>query len=476
MLAAKRRPQVGRSRNASLQKRIQETSVIRPLGLALLAAFTLAAAPFAAQAAAPATPAPKIDLKIDPDAHATGKKEAPEALKTAGIPCTLTDAYYIGSSDSKDDKGAKVTQKLYEVACQGAVGQILTYAPPAATKHFDCFQVLGTPNIRCRLPGNSDLKAVVSGFVTAAGKTCTVSDYRYVGGTPAGDSYYEVGCAGTVGFIIKHTAANESVATDCAIAVGTNLECKLTSAEAIKAADRATIDKLAAASGKTCTIKDTRTIGKLSNGGSAYEIACNEANTGFVLLSKADGSLEHAVPCADAESLLGGCKLTDATVAQTQEAATYTKLVKASGFNCDVAKYRYIGLDSKKNEVVELACGNRPDGGIALLPSDNSAGVVLDCVKAGSLGQSCKLSDPAQVYGRYTQALAAKGKGTCKVTGAHWLGRFEQNHTDLVETACSDGLPGWVMEVDAHDNAVDLMSCGQAKAAGAKCTLPGNVK
>ena len=116
-----------------------------------------------------------------------------------------------------------------------------------------------------RLPENADLKAVLAGYVNQTGRTCTISDFRYEGGTPAGDAYYEVGCTGALGFIIKHTAANETVATDCVQAIGTNLECKLTSAEAIKAADRAAIDKLAAASGKACTIKDTRTIGKLVN-------------------------------------------------------------------------------------------------------------------------------------------------------------------------------------------------------------------
>jgi len=448
--------------------------VIKPIGLALLAAFTLAAAPLAAHAAAP--PAQKIDLKIDPEQHATGKKEAPEAVKSAGIPCTITDAYYIGANDTKDDKGKTVTQKLYEVACQGAVGQILTYAPPAPAKHYDCFAVLSTPNIRCRLPGNADLKSVVAGCVTQSGRTCAISDFRFDGSTPAGDAYYEVGCTGALGFILKHTAANETVATDCSLAIGTNLECKLTTLAAIKAADRAIIDKLLASSGAACQVKDTRTIGRLSSGGSGYEVACTDAKTGFLLLAKADGSLEHAIPCAKAEGVLGGCKLTDATVAESAEAATYTKLAKASGFNCDVVKYRFIGMDSKNNEVVELACSNRPDGGVAILPSDNSPGHILDCVRVGALGQSCRLTDPALTYTRYTEALAAKGKATCKVTNAHWLGRYEQNHTDLIETACSDGLPGWVMELDANDHAIELMSCGQAKAAGAQCTLAGNVK
>jgi hypothetical protein len=444
--------------------------VIRPLGLALFAAFALAATPLAVYAA---EPAPAIDTKIDPDHHAQGKKEAPDVLKDSGLNCTMTDAYFLGSNQGKDAQGKAVTTKLYEVACQGQVGQILQVTPGAPAKHFDCFAISTSPNIRCRLPANQDLKAAMTPYVTATGRTCDISDLRYIGGNATGD-FYEVGCKGALGFLIKHTAT-ESSAIDCSQAIGTNLECKFTSADAIKAADRAVIEKLVAASGKTCQIKDSRSIGKVNGGGSAYEAACTD-NSGYMLLTKADGNLEHIVPCANAEGILGGCKLTDATVAQTQEAATYTKLVKASGFDCDVSKYRFVGIDAKNNEVVELACANRPDGGVAVLPSDNTPCHVIDCVRAGAVGQSCKLTDPALIYPRLTEALAAKGKGSCKVSNAHWLGRFDQNHTDLIETACSDGLPGWVMEVDASNRAVDLMSCGQAKAAGAQCTLPGNVK
>ena len=226
-----------------------------------------------------------------------------------------------------------------------------------------------------------------------------------------------------------------------------------------------------AESGKTCQIKDTRSLGGLSGGGKGYEIACSD-NTGYILVSKADGALAQAVPCTSAAQVAGGCKLTDTTVAQTQEAATYTRLAKASGFNCDVAKYRYIGIDSKKNEVVEIACTNRPDGGLARFPSDNSPGRVVDCVRAD---QPCKLSDPSVLYGRYTAALAAKGKGSCKISNARYAGHYE-NGDDLIEVACSDGLPGWVIEVNNAGDTVDLKSCGQFASGGNKCVLPGNAK
>jgi len=477
--------------------------VIRSLGLALAAAAVLAATPALAQSygggasssssagaggsynggsriqqttgGGPGSGADaKIDTKIDPEAHAQGKKDAPEVIKALGLTCTLTDAYYMGSRDDKDDKGKAVTTKFYEVACQGGVGQIIQFTPPAGSKHYDCFQVLSTPNTRCRLPANADLKAVLATFVTATGRTCAINGFAYKGGTPAGDSYYEVACTGSLGFIIKHTAANENSAFDCVDAQSTNLACKLTTPEQIKAADRGIIDKLLAASGKTCTIADTRSVAKLKGGGAVYEVSCND-KTGYMLEAKGDGSFDHAIPCSGAEGLLGGCTLTDASVPQTQEVATYTKLVKASGFDCAVSKYRYLGSDTNHNEVVEVACSNRPDGGVAVLPADNSPGHVLDCVRAAALQVVCKYSDPALVYPHLSAALAAKGKGTCTVSNARWAVRTTKN-TDFIETACSDGLPGWVVEFDTANQVQELYSCGQAASAGVACQLPGNTK
>jgi hypothetical protein len=181
-----------------------------------------------------------------------------------------------------------------------------------------------------------------------------------------------------------------------------------------------------------------------------------------------------AINCANAGD---SCKLTDVTKAESAETGTYTRLAKAGGYQCDVAKYRYIGMDSKSNsEVVELQCVNRPDGVVALFPTDNKGPAkFLDCIQAGVMGQSCKLTDPALVYPKYTQALAAKGKKTCTVSGAHWLAATQAGD-NFIETACSDGLPGWVLVMTPQGTASDVLTCGQVKASGVTCFLPGNTK
>ena len=446
--------------------------MIRSFGLAIAAVLALAAGPALAQ-----KPAAAIDTKIDGAAHTAGQKEVPAVAAAAGYPCTVTDGYYIGDSTAKDDKGAAVKTKIYEAACKEGLGQIYLASPTPPAKHYDCISISESPNLRCRLPGNTDPKAIVAPMVAAAGRTCAVSGVAAKGATPSGDVYFEVGCSDQLGFILKRGPDGSTTANDCAQAIGTNLECKLTTKEQIQAKTNAAIGSLVAASGKPCAVSGSRTVGTDATSGTTYyEVACGPSG-GFMIAADKTGAFQKEIDCGKASGIAGGCTLTDATVAETAEAATYTRLAKAAGFPCQVSKYHYIGTDNKTaSEVVELACSDRPDGGIAVLPADNSPGHVYDCVQAGALGQSCHLTSPSLVYSHYTDALRAKGKASCTVSNAHWLGHAASNNTDLIETACTDGLPGWVVEMSQRGQATDVLSCGQAKASGVQCTLPGNTK
>ena len=83
-------------------------------------------------------------------------------------------------------------------------------------------------------------------------------------------------------------------------------------------------------------------------------------------------------------------------------------------------------MDAKKDDIVELACSNRPDGTVAIFPgSAGGQAKFVDCVKAGEFGPSgaCTLSSPTLVYAKYSAALAAKGRSSCKVSGARYLGQ-----------------------------------------------------
>jgi hypothetical protein len=244
-----------------------------------------------------------------------------------------------------------------------------------------------------------------------------------------------------------------------------------------KADITARIAAIAAKSGRTCAVSDFRYVATdASQGDNYYEIACG-SSPGYMLQATGNGDFKSAIDCTKAQGIAGGCTLTDTSAAAEEELAAYKKLASANGYNCDVAKYRFLGVDKASNsEVVELACKDRPDGAVAKFPIDKGGkAVIMDCLQAGGLGASCTLSQPTALYAKYTQAIASKkATSTCKVSGAKWLAQTATQ--DLIETACSDGLPGWVVPVNKAGGAIDnLLTCGEAQRAGVSCSLPTNV-
>ncbi len=441
---------------------------MRRLGLAIIAvaALALGAAPMIAQAQ-PAPAAPKPPTK---EQHTQGMKEAPAALESAHTPCTLTDAVFLGKSGKSS---------VYEVACKEGMGYMVIGAADASApaKTYDCLTTLGNASLTCHLPENADPKQGLTPLIAASGATCTLKDARAIGSTSTGEAYYEIACQQGPGYILSKAAPGVTppvTAIPCIQAMGgTNVTCKLTTKDEIVAS----IAKVAAQSGKPCTVSDARFVGTSSTTGETfYEVACGSA-AGFMLQTNKAGLYQAAIDCANASGIAGGCKMTDSTKAETEESKTYAALAKSGGFNCDVAKYRFIGMSpNPKAEVVELACSNRPDGAVALFPADTKIKPTFtDCVRSSKYGDAaaCQLTSPTPVYAKFTAGLAAHGRTSCKVSGARYIGSAAGE--DYIETACADGGPGWVIEFTPADQVKSLLSCGQAKAQGLTCTLPTNV-
>lgn len=439
------------------------------MALAAMAALAMGAAPLAAHAAD--APAKRPD--ITKDQRERGMKEAPAVAKTAGITCDISEAYYVGQSTAKEGK-----QNVYEIACKEGLGYLLI-SQGSTVKAYDCLAAATQPSQACRLQGNLNPYEGLKPLIAQTGAACTPKAARYVGSN-ATSTIYEVACQEGSGYLLQTSALGTAATTPtlepCAAHLGQGgaMECTLTPKDQVMAY----INSLVAKSGKQCTVSGVRYIGADKTSGDAfYEVGCGSA-AGFVLDTDKTGGLKQAIGCAQAQAF-GGCTMTDTTKVATEEVATYTKLAKAGGYNCDVSKYRYIGSDSKKDEVVELACSNRADGTVAVFPADaNGKAEFVDCVKAGQFGPNgaCKLSSPEPVYAKYSAALAAKGRSSCKVSGARFLGTTASG-SDYIETACSDGNPGWVMELGAGDtNVKSLLSCGQAASAGLPCQLPTNMK
>jgi hypothetical protein len=449
----------------------QEMFPMRPFAIGLAAALALGALVPAAVISAPKES--KDKPAIDAKAREAGMKDAPALMQAANSGCTVTDARLIGT-----DK--KSNTSYYEVACQDSIGFAVIAKKDTAPQVFTCLESNnpapdGKPSaLACILPGNADPKAGLKPFIAKAGAACDIQNARAIG-SGAKNSYFEVACKDGAGFVLQTTApanaAGEVVANSCLLYEdGGNVSCKLTD----KATQLAIVDKLAAASGKNCQVKDKRYV--LSTKTDNYfEVACTDGKGYMLQQTSAGGALARTIDCAQAGFVNGGCTLTDSVAAQTEQAGLYTKLAAKGGFNCKVEKYGMLPSPDPKKEVVELKCSDRPEGAIAIFSAGPA--VIYDCLTSELNGYRCSFSKSDTEFTRLSNELKGFGKGSCTVSGVRVVGR---NDTDgFVEVACSDGLPGWVLAYPVNvsqPKAKEFLSCAQAKGIGGGCKLPTNIK
>ena len=415
----------------------------------------------AAKAAAPS----KEDI-------AKGRAAVPGLIQAAGARCAVGDAAFRGTGTS-----AKKKVDIYETACTDGPGYLLIKTEgvdkPAA---YPCLAV-ADQGTKCILPANADQKPGLTKLAQAAGRTCAVSNARYIGTSAAsGETFYELACASAGGFRlgVPAVASSPPEVNDCLSVLGTSSACTLTTKEQALAG----LQPLLKASGRACQVSDGRYIGaSTTTKQTYYEVACGSA-PGFVLAADtATGGFKTAMSCSAAVGLDGGCKLTSATQVAAEDDARYTRLATDAGFPCQVNRTRPVGMSGDR-EVVELACSNRADGAFGMFPTSGAgAPQIIDCIKAtGTLQQACTLTQPSALYARYSAALVAKGRGSCQVSGARYIGVTGAGG-DVIETACSDGKPGWVIYfAKGQDTQVSqLLSCGQSSNDGRPCKLPTNL-
>ena len=431
------------------------------------------AATLALLALAPAaTSAPKKAEEITEKARTQGMAEAPALAKAAGIACNVSDARFVGKVD---DKKAKTSTNFYEIDCDQGVGFILSSVVGSATTSFTCIeannpQADGSPSsLGCKLPGNADPKSDLAPLIAAAKIQCTPEQVRGVGQS-ASATYIEVACAGSAqGFILKTSAPMDAAkpveATDCMLYdnAQSNIKCTLR----VAVSCLSVVDGLAAQAGNACVVKDRKYIVQSQSGSSFFEAACADGK-GFMFRVD-NGKLAQTYECAKASTVMGGCTLTDAKEAVTEQNGLYTKLAKAAGFNCDVSKYAPFPGPAGK-DIVEMACSNRPDGGVGVFGGPNDKPIVYDCARAPIAGYRCSFTKPEVGLALVTADLKKLGKNECTVSNSRIIGKTAKG-TTYMEVACSDGLKGYIIEYSADLTPLTTTGCAFSK----DCKLPGNV-
>lgn len=257
------------------------------------------------QARAPRAPS-EADIRTAVQGH----------LTALGNTCQMTEAKLLGQAPDKTS--------AYEVACATGPGYIvLGSTPPSAT---DCL-VLATSaeNARakdpaaeigtlCTLPANDNGPAVFAAYAREAGMDCVIDGAGIVGAANDGAIVYEIGCANADGARIQKSASGWT-RSPCFELASINATCKFTQ----PAEQAATLKSwLAGSDAAACDVQQARFMGQNANG-SFYEATCAGAD-GVIVRFNAEKAVAQVYPCATAQQIGGGCKLTTTPPVATPQA------------------------------------------------------------------------------------------------------------------------------------------------------------
>ncbi len=327
---------------------------------------------------------------------------------------------------------------------------------------FDCFTMKDDadkktaakqkPGAVCTLPANADPKQALVPLLTKAGVNCpTISAARWMGASPTDKVIvYEAACRGG-GYILTAPMAGSTKplsAVDCIKSSTVGVECTLTTKEQQQQGVIKMADALPASAGKAAC-KPTKArwvVTDPSNGTDYYEVGCADNSTGFMFTTDSKGGFKAVLECVRATRIADGCTLSNADAGQTAEADTYTKLATQIGYPCKVSKYQSYGAETNgPREIVELACGDHPDGAYAMVPTGNGqVGEFFNCIRASSRGLNCRLSPVEATYAKISSQIAARGKTTCAVNGGRGIGKIPSG-SEFIEVTCANG-PNLVLE------------------------------
>src|SRR5688572_15144438 len=239
---------------------------MRPFRLGLLAALMAA---FLMPAAAMAQKAKKGDAAAGAYNAAQLKRGAAEGAaqaQAAAIPCTVSNAAWVGSSPA-DKKANTPAKDLFEVACSGSMGFIIQSEKGGQTMAFSCLESLAG-SAACKLPENVNSTALLQAALTKSGTACEITQTRLIGQVPTAQAIYlETLCKDGLGYVVKTSLpldlAKPIKAEDCLIydVAATNVKCTLAEAPS----RLAVVDRHVAAAKVTCPVKERRFIGPLKD-------------------------------------------------------------------------------------------------------------------------------------------------------------------------------------------------------------------
>jgi hypothetical protein len=341
--------------------------------------------------------------------------------------------------------------------------------------------VLNTPTsgAQCILPQNADPKQGLAALVAKNKPNCQLTAARAIGQTTDRTAtVFEVACQGGPGYNVQasfpESPSKPAQFTPCfAIPADSHIKCTLTD----DATSTAYITSLVGKMGKPCQLKGRRFVGATSDGESFFEVACQDGK-GYMIDQATNGDVKPAIDCAVADNIGGGCTLTNAREEETAQAGLYSKLAHAAGYACDVSRYAPFNVNLPGHEVVELSCGNRPDGAVAIFPASTAEKAqIYDCAHSEIAGYRCSFTKPDAALASLTADLNKLGKSSCVVSGTRFMAKTTDGQ-GFVEVACADGNPGFVISytVGPPISPKEALGCAAAKGILGGCQMAENNK
>lgn len=198
------------------------------------------------------------------DLLAEDKAEASALVAHQKLQCTVTDAVLVAVD-------AAAHTKTFEVACADSAGYFLVQSDsPGGASGFTCFaadaaraadlEAKREPGIGCALPANAGVKPMAAAILAKAGKTCAITELKWLGQSSTTD-FVELACAEGTGFVLRTplpgSAAPQRLST-CAESAASGLACRL----AANDTTLATLNAALAGHNFACTATAVHVIGR----------------------------------------------------------------------------------------------------------------------------------------------------------------------------------------------------------------------
>jgi hypothetical protein len=238
------------------------------------------------------------NVKCELSAKATRLAVADSYAKAANPACAVKDRRFVGSAKDGSD--------FFEVACQDGKGYMLRVANGKVSQSYGCAQaenVLGGCTLTDARQASAEQAALYTKLAHNAGSPCDVDRYALFP-MRGNDEVVELVCKNGSGAIGMFPATGKGQVLDCGRALAVGYKCSLTKGDNFAGL---TEDLRKVNPKSTCTVSNSRVVGKTAKGTVMVEVACSDGFKGYMLEYNTAPTVSAvgATGCAFA----GGCKL-----------------------------------------------------------------------------------------------------------------------------------------------------------------------